>query len=276
MDRKFNSELEAAARELREYILIKRQGKPINSTNDYDLFRRSVSRYNHVLRNMKSKDLCMKFSSLLRWEHNATTAIDYIQAVSVKPTKPTPTHAPAAGKIAKISKPSAENYQHTKSSLDSYFVTNDEGVHGNILYCRNQFMLNNFPDRHGLSEQEFKWGFDFLSKHTARLFGISANSSNYVNKHSLRESILEVLDQHPDENMRQELSQVEVFPFLYKNPSRHPEALCFFTLVHFTSLEAMTTLFQYLMDDVIPNKKLRLGKHTLYKYLSCFPVIAAH
>ncbi|RYH04711.1 hypothetical protein EON65_46750 [archaeon] len=250
-------ELETAARELRDYILYKRSGKPINSSHDYEFFRRTVSRYNHILHDIKPKDLVTKFSSMLRLERSAN--IDWIYAVRPQTTSDKPSLGGTVSKISKSSKP-FKLPTLTKEQQDQCFPQRAKKLPFNLLAGREELERSRFADRHGLTHKEFKWAYEFLAYHTARLFGIVATAPANVNMHTFRESILGVLKEHLEETMRQELGQVVVFTFLYKNEHRNPQALCFFTLLHLGSLEITEKLFRYLVDEVVPARRLRIGR----------------
>eukprot|EP01031_Cornospumella_fuschlensis_P025841 gene25841-31209_t len=274
-------ELEAAAREVREYIVSKRAGKPMNSSHDFDIFRRTFTKFNHIWVNVKPKPMCERFPNIIRWEAKVAPGINHIHAVSngniAQSTQSAPLPTPPPTNIAPISKPTssiagvatwaskaAANAtpappRAVEDALKSVFNCNDEDLHPNILQFRDKLIEEGWPEKQGCSVQEFKWGYDILARHTMRLSGVLATSPNSVNYIVMRDIILSLLDEHPDEELREELSQVEIHTFLFKNPAHCPEALCYFTLVHLCSTEITDSLFNYLVEEAIPNKRLRLG-----------------
>ncbi|RYH09393.1 hypothetical protein EON65_40165 [archaeon] len=281
-------ELEAAAREVREYIIAKRGGKPMNSSHDFDIFRRTFTKFNSIWVNIKPKPMCERFPNIIRWEAKVAPGINHIHAVSngnvAHSTQSTPLVTPSPANPAPASKPVSSIAgvatwaskaaaavtppppRAIEDTLKSVFTCNDDDLHPNILQFRDKLIEEGWPEKQGCSAQEFKWGYDILARHTMRLAGVLATSPNSVNYIAMRDIILNLLDEHPEEEMREELSQVEVHTFLFKNPTHCPEALCYFTLVHLCSVEITDSLFNYLVEEAIPNKRLRLGKLIIHIY----------
>eukprot|EP01031_Cornospumella_fuschlensis_P027095 gene27095-32738_t len=236
------AELEQAAYELRDYLIFERRGLPINAGRDYDLFRRNVAsaEFEEVINRtqIKPKSLVLRFPNVLWWEQN-----NHLGARGTNFIHP----------VAPEAKPGA------------YFATSEEGFsdvilnHRSRLLADNRFVVNN----RSIADYELKWGYNILASQTARLSGVLSTAPAAANYFNLKEAIKAVLANHPNESMRGELSQVEVFCFLRKSVSISPEALCYFTLVHPSKLHVAKALFDYLIFEVIHKGHLRLCGSTL-------------